>query len=92
MWVKWLTLANSLINRSLPTNKVEERYADYNRRLKERYFKNLEAKRAEVFASEAESGGTGADLAKLEKEGIEPSVQLREIFTKKGQRRSETRR
>ncbi len=83
---------DSLINRSLPTNKVEERYADYNRRLKERYFKNLEAKRAEVFASEAESGGTGADLAKLEKEGIEPSVQLREIFTKKGQRRSDTRR
>ena len=83
---------DSLINRNLPTNKVEERYADYNRRLKERYFKNLEAKRAEVFASEAESGGTGADLAKLEEEGIEPSVQLREIFAQKGQRRSETRR
>ncbi|MBA7614234.1 DNA primase [subsurface metagenome] len=83
---------DSLINISLPTNKVEERYADYNRRLKERYFKNLEAKRAEVFASEAESGGTGADLTKLKEEGIEPSVQLREIFTEKGRRRSETRR
>jgi len=83
---------DTLINRSLPTNKLEERYADYNRRLKERYFKNLEAKRAEVFASEAESGGTDAELAKLEEEGIEPSVQLREIFTQKGQRRSETRR
>ncbi len=83
---------DSLINISLPTNKVEERYADYNRRLKERYFKNLEAKRAEVFASEAESGGTGADLTKLKEEGIEPSVQLREIFTEKGRRKSETRR
>ncbi len=83
---------DTLINRSLPANKLEERYADYNRRLKERYFKNLEAKRAEVFASEAESGGTDAELAKLEEEGIEPSVQLREIFTQKGQRRSETRR
>jgi DNA primase len=83
---------DSLINRNLPTNKVEERYADYNRRLKERYFKNLEAKRAEVFASEAESRGTGADLAKLEEEGIEPSVQLKQIFAQKGRRRSETRR
>ncbi len=83
---------DSLIDRSLPTNKVEERYADYNRRLKERYFKNLEAKRAEVFASEAESGGTGADLTKLKEEGIEPSVQLKQIFAQKGQRRSETRR
>ena len=83
---------DTLINRSLPPNKVEERYADYNRRLKERYFKNLEAKRAEVFASEAESGGTGADLTKLEEEGIEPSVQLKQIFAQKGQRKSETRR
>jgi len=83
---------DSLIGRSLPTNKVEERYADYNRRLKERYFKNLEAKRAEVFASEAESGGTGADLTKLKEEGIEPSVQLKQIFAQKGQRKSETRR
>jgi len=83
---------DSLIDRSLPTNKVEERYADYNRRLKERYFRNLEAKRAEVFASEAESRGTGADLTKLKEEGIEPSVQLKQIFAQKGQRKSETKR
>ena len=83
---------DSLKNRNLPTNKVEQRYIDYSRRLKERYLKSLEAKRAEAFASEAESGGIGADLAKLEKEGIEPSIQLREIFAQKGQRRSEPRR
>jgi len=83
---------DTIVNRNLPTNKIEERYADYNRRLKERYFKNLEAKRAEVFASEAESGGAGADLTKLKEEGIEPSVQLKQIFAQKGQRKSETRR
>jgi len=83
---------DTIVNRNLPTNKIEERYADYNRRLKERYFKNMEAKRAEVFASEAESGGAGADLTKLKEEGIEPSVQLKQIFAQKGQRKSETRR
>ena len=71
---------DSLRNKSLPPNMVELRYADYTRRLKEKHFKSVEAKRAEVFAYVAESEGTGADLAKLEEEGIEPSLQLRETF------------
>ena len=83
---------DSLMNRNLPSNQLEQRYADYSRRLKERYFKNLEAQRAEVFASAAESEGAGADLAKLEEEGIEPSVQLREVFAQKIHERSEPRR
>ncbi|MFC2001501.1 DNA primase [Chloroflexota bacterium] len=76
----------TLINKSLPSNNVEPRYADYTRRLRERFLKNLEARRAEIFALEVETGGTGADLAKLEEQGIEPSVQLREIFIQKSQR------
>ena len=83
---------DSLVNKGLPSNQVEKRYADYARRLRERFLKNLEAKRAEIFALEAESGGIGADLAKLEQEGIEPSIQLRDIFTQERQRRSEPRR
>ncbi|GAG04728.1 unnamed protein product [marine sediment metagenome] len=41
---------------------------------------------------EAESGGTAAELAKLEEQGIEVSVQLGEVFTQKAKRGSEQRR
>ncbi len=83
---------DSLLKLSLPPNQVEPRYIECIRRLRERYLKSLEAKRAEIFAFEAESSGPGADLAKLEAEGIEPSVQLKEVFAQKGRRRSELRR
>ncbi|MFC1903616.1 DNA primase [Chloroflexota bacterium] len=86
---------DSLVNRSLPSNQIEQRYADYTHRLHERYLKNLEAKRAEKLALEAERGGTGADLAKLEEEGeegMETAVQLREFFAQKGRKWSEPRR
>ncbi len=82
---------DSLVNRSLPSNQMEQRYADYVRRLKERYLKRQEARRAEKFALEAESKGPGADRAMLEEEGMETAIQLREIYTQKGQRRSEIR-
>ena len=80
-----------LLNRSFPPDRVEQRYADYSRRLRERYLRNLEAMRAEVLASAVESGGTGADLAKLEEEGIDNTIQLREVFARKGQRRESRR-
>jgi DNA primase len=83
---------DSLVHRSLPPNQVEQRYAEYVRRLRERFLKNLESKRAEIFALEAEVKGTGADLVKLEAEGIEPSIQLKEVFAQKSRRRSELRR
>jgi len=82
---------DTLLNKSLPSNNVEDRFADCALGLRKKYLRSLEAKRAEVFAIEVETGGAGADLAKLEAEGIEPSKQLREIFTKK-KRRSELRR
>ena len=37
---------------------------------------------------EAETKGSGADLAKLKEEGIEPSIQLREVFAQRRQKRS----
>jgi DNA primase len=83
---------DSLVHRSLPPNQIEQRYAEYIYRLRERFLKNLEAKRAEIFALEAEVKGAGADLLKLEAEGIEPSIQLKEVFAQKGRRRSELRR
>jgi len=83
---------DSLIKRSLPPNQIEQKYADCVLSLRKKFLQSLEAKRAEKLALEAESGGTGAELAKLEEEGIESSVQLKQIFAQKGQRRSETRR
>jgi len=83
---------DALINKSLPANQIEQKYDNCVRRLREIFLKSLEAKRAEIFALEAESGGTGADLAKLEEEGIEPSIQLREVFAQKARRGQEQRR
>jgi len=48
----------------------------------------LETKRGAVLALEAEAGGTAAELAKLEEQGIEVSIQLGEVFTQKKRTRS----
>ena len=46
----------------------------------------MELKKAEILALEAETGGTVAELAKLEEQGIEGSIQLGQVFTSKNQR------
>jgi len=74
---------DSLLNKGLPDNQPEQRYANCILRLREKYLKGLEQKRAEIFALEVDSGGIGADLVRLEEQGIEPSIQLREVFYKK---------
>jgi DNA primase len=83
-----------LAAKSLPSNRVEERYSDYVRSLRLRFLRNLEAKNAEMLALEAETGGAGADLAKLKEQGIEISSQIREIFQQKprGGRAKEARK
>ncbi len=74
-----------LINKKLPPANVERKYSECLGRLCERYLKNMEARRAEVLAMEVETGGSGADLARLEKEGIKPShQQLKEIQKSRG--------
>jgi DNA primase len=83
---------DSLANRNLPPNQIEQKYTDCILNLQKNYLRNLEAKRAEALALEAESGGTRAELARLEEEGIEFAVQLREIYNKKAKIRPEIRR
>jgi len=83
---------DSLITRSLPANQIEQKYANCVLRLRERFLRSLEVKRSEVLALEAESGGTAAELAKLEEQGIEVSVQLGEVFTQKSRGSREQRR
>jgi len=81
---------NSLIDKSknLPTNQIEQKYANCVLRLREKFLRSLETKKAAVLALEAEAGGTAAELAKLEEQGIEVSIQLGEVFTQKRRGRS----
>ena len=84
---------DAIINRDLPAKNVEQRYADCVLELKKKYLRNLAAKISEILALEAEAGGTGADLARLEKdeELIEISTQLKEVFAHRKQKRTEIR-
>jgi len=83
---------DTLVNKDILDDRIELRYNSYILRLWEDYLKNLERKRETVFAHEVESGGSGADLAKLEEEGIEPAIQLREVDTEKARKGQVQRR
>jgi len=68
-----------------PADRVAAKYTECVLALRRAFLINQEAMRAEVFAMEAETGGAGADLARLQKEGIEPSIQLKNVFARKPQ-------
>jgi DNA primase len=61
-------------------------------RLQERKLRNLEAKRQELLAIEAETGGTAAQLAKLKEQDLEVSKQLKEVFIKQNHHHRPARR
>jgi hypothetical protein len=71
---------NDLMTRKFPPNNVDKKLADCIQRLKEEHNRNLERKKEAVLASEAALGGSKAELNKLKEQGIEPSVELRDIF------------
>ena len=85
---------DSLITRNLPPASQTERqysFTDCILRLREKFLRSLETKQEAVLALEAELGGTAAELAKLQEQGIEVSIQLGEVFAQKGRRRSEAK-
>ena len=61
-------------------------------RLQEKWLRGLEAKKQELLAMEAETGGITAQLAKLDEQGIEESKQLKQVFIKQGHRQQPTSR
>ena len=51
-------------------------------RLQEKWLRNIESRKAEILATEAETGGIEAELNKLEEHGIEEHKHLKNIFNK----------
>ncbi len=88
----WEHLDSLINNQDIPTDRIEQRYTDCVLNQRKRYFQSLEAKRADRLASVAETEGSGADLTRLKKEGIEPSIQLKEVFAQKGRAKQERER
>jgi len=72
-------IIKSVVYKTLSPTDIERRYTACIRELEKRYYQNFEARRSEIFAQEVESGGKGADIVRLQKEGIEPSTKLREL-------------
>jgi DNA primase len=56
-------------------------------RLQERRLRTLGSQNQELLAIETEIGGTAAQLAKLEEQGLEITKQLKEVFIKQNHRR-----
>jgi hypothetical protein len=83
---------NELETRPLSTNRIREKYSDCVLMLRKDYLQSQEVIRKEIFALEAEAGGTGADLARLKQEGIGPSQKLKEVFAQKAQMTRRTRK
>ena len=82
---------DSLITKSIPTNQIEQKCANCILRLREKFLRDREAKRAEALALEAEAGGTAAELAKLEEQGAEISAQLGEVFAQRSKQAQQGR-
>jgi DNA primase len=80
---------DSLLNRQLLSNNLEQKYAQCALDLREKFLRGLKNKQEAVLALEAQSGGTTAELAKLEELGIEVDRKLAEVV--KNRRRSEQR-
>ncbi len=82
---------DTLLGRSLSPNRIALKYNECALRLQERYLRSLKNKQEEALALEARLGGTAAELAKLEEQGLEVNSQLGEVFARKRKWRLEQR-
>jgi DNA primase len=81
-----------LMSRSILQNQIEDKLSSCILRLREEYLRGLEEKRGAVLASEAAAKGSDAELAKLKEQGIEVSVELREVAIQKSRQARRQRR
>jgi DNA primase len=77
---------DTLVNKNIPASHIEQKYANCVLRLREKFLRGLENKREAILTLEAETGGTSAELAKLQEQGIEVSTELKEVFNLKAKR------
>jgi len=78
-----------LMNKSLPANQIERKYANCVLRLQEKYLRGLAMKREEALTTEPESDFTMDGLAKLQEPAKEISDQLGAVFNQKARRGKE---
>ncbi len=81
-----------IASRELPSDRLDERDADYRHRLEKRYYKKLAEEIGGILAVEVAEKGSGADVAKLDEIGIEYSLHLKELYERESQKRLESRR
>ena len=81
----------SLLNRELLADKIEQKYAECALDLREKYYRSLISKIEAVLAQEAESGGGAAELAKLKELEITANTRLAEVLAQKNQMKLEQR-
>lgn len=60
--------------------------ADCILRLHEKFLRRSEIEKEAMLEVEREKGGTGAEVSKLEEQGMRPAQQLHEVFVKKGRK------
>jgi len=88
---------NNLLSRAFPSIITDnesvrhETMEDCAVRLQERRLRNLESQNQELLAVEAEIGGTAAQLAKLEEQGLEITRQLQKVFIRQHHRRRQVK-
>jgi DNA primase len=82
-------VVDTLINKSLPANQIERKYANCVLRLQEKYLRCLAIKREEALTTEPESDFTMDGLAKLQEPAKEISDQLGAVFNQKARRGKE---
>jgi len=81
-----------IAGRELPSDRIEERDADYRHRLEKRHYKKLAGDIGEILAVEVTERGSGADVEKLKEIGIEYSLHLKELYDREAQGRLQSRR
>jgi len=74
---------DTITTKHTPADRIAAKYAECVLALRKAFLVNQESMKAEVFAMEAETGGTGAALTRLKEEGMETTIQLKNVFARK---------
>ena len=74
---------DAITTKHTPAERIPAKYTECVLALRKAFLLNQESMREEVFAMEAETGGSGAALTRLKEEGMETTIQLKNVFARK---------